>query len=633
MNKYVPLSFFVLFLFLPVTAGEDSLTTITIEPRIGENSLMVTQTYQISQEGLTTFEVLTISLSYADLHIFDETGDLDYEIGKNIIIGRNIYRKITVFFREPTNPPFTFTVKYWVPTTVTGKPITGKYIYKIVNVTDSTIVKFVIPLTGITETSRSTPKAEIEEREDSTVFTYRFSEDTVIILNYELKEGIDYTDTETETFLYQDYTFEVTYPRKTEIFLEDIKFFIDYGFPVFLKETGTPLRFTTLTITLDKEEHTWAAAEYRGEGDIRILINNTASYPSQFLAHEFIHSYVGVFPRYLEEGIADYFEGQVNRIFAPPRPGNYIPNTEPFFQTYERQFGELVDITESRYGLGLTDHQEALIYAKYSKGTFLIYEIAYSCGHETVQEMLAILKEERNCDINRLIFLLTEGDTVYKILNRYGFDVVPPYAYPAEELLEEVEERSWWSNVLCFVFQFETKIRTADPGDISQIKADIEHTGEIASQTGLIANGVVLVFLFFIGGVALRKIYRIRRENPRMLYFGYAIPVGVALSLFSYFFYEFLFSGYKFRWILGNILAPSGLGFTSGVGILLLLMHYCPKEGKAKFTVDVVWSAWFCAVFVVGTGFFAIGGIALVLGYVMSLLVLLIIRRREYSDE
>jgi hypothetical protein len=78
MNKYVPLSFFVLFLFLPVTAGEDSLTTITIEPRIGENSLMVTQTYQISQEGLTTFEVLTISLSYADLHIFDETGAETY---------------------------------------------------------------------------------------------------------------------------------------------------------------------------------------------------------------------------------------------------------------------------------------------------------------------------------------------------------------------------------------------------------------------------------------------------------------------------------------------------------------------------------------------------------------------------
>lgn len=633
MNKYVILFFSILLLFLSSTAGEDSITTITIEPRIGENSLSVTQSYQISQEGLTTFEVLTISLSYADLHIFDETGDLDYEIGKNIIIGRNIYRKITVFFREPTSSPYTFTVKYWVPTVVTGKPLTGKYIYKIVNVTDSTVVKFILPLTGIAETSRSEPKADVEEREDSTIFSYRFSEDTTIILNYETKEGIDYTDTETETFSYQDYTFKVIYPQKTGIFLEDIKFFIDYGFPVFLKETGTPLRFTTLTITLDKEEHTWAAAEYRGEGDIRILINNTASYPSQFLAHELIHSYIGVFPRYLEEGIADYFEGQVNRIFATPRPGNYIPNTEPFFQTYERQFGDLVDITESRYGLGLTDHQEALIYAKYSKGTFLIYEIAYSCGHETVQEMLAILKEERTCDINRLIFLLTEGDTVYRILNRYGFDVVPPHAYPAEELLEEVEERSWWGNVLCFISRYETRIRKADPGDIEQIEADIERTGEIALQTTWIADGVVVFLVIFICGAALKTVLRVRRENPRKLYFGYAIPVGAALILFSYFLYEFLFSGYKFRWILGNILAPLGLGFISGVGILLLLMHYCPKEGKAKFTVDVVWTAWFCAVFLVGTSFLAVGGITLVLGYVLSLLVLLVIRRREYIDE
>ncbi|MBU7016538.1 MAG: hypothetical protein HXS44_03450 [Theionarchaea archaeon] len=633
MNKYVILFFFILLLFLSSTTGEDSITNITIEPHIGESSLSVTQSYQISQEGLTTFEVLTMSLSYADLNIFDEKGALDYEIGKNIIIGRNIYRRITVFFREPTSPPYSFTVKYWFPTAVTGKPLTGKYIYKIVNVTDSTTVKFVLPLTGIKETSRSEPKADMEEREDSTVFSYRFSEDTTIILNYEPKEGIDYTDTRTETLSYQDYTFEVIYPQKTELFLEDIKFFIDYGFPVFLKETATPLRFTTLTITLDKEENTWAAAEYRGEGSIRILINNTASYPSQFLAHELIHSYIGVFPRYLEEGIADYFEGQVNRIFATPRPGNYIPNTEPFFQTYERQFDDLVDITESRYGLGLTDHQEALIYAKYSKGTFLIYEIAYSCGHETVQEILAILKEERTCDINRMIFLLTEGDTVYRILDKYGFDVVPPYAYPAEELLEEVEERSWWSNVLCFISRYETRIRAADPGNIEQVKADIERTGEIASQTILIADGVVLFFAFFIGGVALKTVHRIRRENPRKLYFAYAIPVGTALILCSYFLYEFLFSGYKFQWILGNILAPLGFGFISGVSILLLLLRYCPKEGRAKFTVDVVWTAWFFAILVVGTSFLAVGGITLVLGYVMSLLVLLVMRRREYINE
>lgn len=631
MNRYFT-SFFFVLLFV-VSAGssaildDESQTTLIIEPHIGDNFTSVTQIYSLTEKGLTQFEILTISLSYADLHIFDDKGDLDYEIGNNIIIGRNIYRKITVYFREPVTPPYAFTVTYWYFTSATGKPLTGKYKYTIVNVTDSTTVVFDIPLTGITETSRSSPKASVEEQENSTTFTYHFSEDTIITLAYEPKESIDYSNTETKLFQNSN-TFEVTYPVEAAIFLEDIAFFIEYAFPVFLKETGIPLRFDTIKIELDKEEDTWAAAAYRGDGEIRILINNTASYPSQFLAHELTHSYIGDFPRYLEEGMANYFEGRVARSFAAPRPENYIYNRESFFQTYERQFKESVDITQLRYGLGLTDHQEALIYAKYSKGTHVIYEIAYVCGEETVQEMLQVLTEIRDCDVNQLIYEISKGDEVYQILKGYKFDVVPPYAYPAEELLQEVRGESWWSRVLCFGSGFNNKIREAAPEDIEGIKADIQHTGEVASNTVLVADGIAVGVLLLLGIVIFRKVYRIHKRNPRIVYYVYFVPVAAAFVLFSSFFYEFLFNGYKFMWIARNVLAPWGLGICFGVAVVVLLVQYCPGREKMKVIVDVVWSALFFGILVMVAYFYTFWGILLGLGYAVSLVGLFIVRRR-----
>ncbi len=629
MNRTLPSLFFVLLFVFSITAREESQTTIIIEPDIGNNTISITQIYCLTQEGLTSFQILTISLSYADLEIFDDTGNLDYEIGDNIIIGRNIYRKITVFFREPVKSPYTFTVKYYYFTSATGKPVTGKYLYTITPITDSTVVIYDVPLTDITETSRSSPKAVIEEDADSTRFIYEFSKKTTIILNYELKEGIDYADIETRTFYQKGYTFEVTYPEKAEVFLEDIEFFIDSVFPVLLEEAGVPLRFTKISVELVKEEDTWAAAEYKGEGKIRILINNTASYPSQFLAHELIHSYIGDFPRYLEEGVADYFEDGVGRHFAKPRPENYIPNQESFFQTYERQFNEVVNITQSRYGLGLTDHQEALIYAKYSKGTNVMYEIAYACGHETMQEMLRTLKVERDCSLNQLVYNLSEGDEVYRILKKYQFDVVPPYAYPAEELLQEVREQSWWGATLCFVLRFKEKIRAATPENIEAVKQDIQSIGEIASKTDLLADGVVLMLLFFLGAFSFRGINRKRKENPRILYYFYCVPVLVALVLFSYFLYEFLFNGYKFGWILRNILVPWGFGIGCGVAVVLLLLQYL-KGRERRIVVDGIWSASFFAVLVAAAYFYGFTGILVMLGYTLSLMVLFIMRRRGY---
>ncbi len=630
MNRYVIPFFFVLLLLTSTTAQKGSVTTFTIEPHIGEHSVSVTQTYTLP-EGLTQFEILTVSLSYADLHIFDDRGDLEYEVGDNIIIGRNIYRKITVFFREPTESHYTFTVTYWFPTFATGKPITGKYVFRIVNLTDSTVFNVVIPLSGITHTSRASPDPVVQEKSDSTTFSYEFSEDTTIILTYELEEGIDYTDTEIETISCQGYTFEVTYPRKAEIFLEDIQAFVDSAFPLYLVETGTSLRFDHIDIALDKEEDTWAAAEYRGNGKIRVLINNTVSYPSQFLAHELTHSYIGDFPRYLEEGMANYFEGRTVSHFALEVPENYIPNRELFFQTYERQFGERVDVTKSRYGLGLTDHQEALIYAKYSKGTHIIYEIAHSCGHETVQEMLKILKEQRDCNVNALLYQLSQGDVVFGILKEYGFDVVPPYAYPTEEVLEEVKEQSWWSYVLCYGSGFKSKVRAASPEDVVGIKQEIERTGEIASKTLLLADGVVVVLLLFAGVFTVRRVNGKRKENPEIVYYGYFIPVAIASIVFSYFLYEFLLNGYKFRWISKNLLIPWGLGIFCGVLVIFVLWRWVPAEGRKKHTVDVVWSVIFFVLLVGVILFFMLQELMLVLGYVISLIGLFIVKRRGWS--
>ena len=397
-------------------------------------------------------------------------------------------------------------------------------------------------------------------------------------------------------------------------------------FPVYLELTGIPLNFRTITITLGKEEDTWAAAEYRGNGYIRVLINNIASYPSEFLAHELTHSYIGDFPRYLEEGIANYFEGLVARAFAPTRPENYIYNAESFFQTYERQFGETVDITSTRYGLGLTDHQEALIYAKYSKGTYLVYEIAYVCGHETMQEMLKILQEDTS--VNKLLYRLTEGDTVYQILRKYGFDVVPPYAYPAEEQLETVRDQSWWAHVLCFGYQFEEKVRTATHQEIPHIKKAIGNTGEIASKTLIIADATVLVIVFLLSSFAFKKIHRMGKENPKLVYYGYIVPVVASLSFFGFLLYQFLFNGYKFWWIVKNILSPWGVGFISGMIIIILLVKYLSREGWMKYAVDLVWVVWLFPVVAVGLYLFSLSEIV-GLGYIMSLIVLFAARRRE----
>ena len=57
--------------------------------------MSVTQAYYLTQKGITEFDILTV-LSFTDLRIFDEKGDLGYEIGENVIIGKNAYRTITV---------------------------------------------------------------------------------------------------------------------------------------------------------------------------------------------------------------------------------------------------------------------------------------------------------------------------------------------------------------------------------------------------------------------------------------------------------------------------------------------------------------------------------------------------------
>jgi len=618
----------IIFFFIPFTGGEESITVYEIEPHIGNGTVSVTQTYHLTQEGLTHFDALTISLSYADLQVFDDVGSLDYEVGENLIIGRNVYRVLKVRFREPIPSSYSFTISYWYPTPATGKPLTGKYMYNIITLTDSTELILTVPLTQIKAAPRSSPEPHVEPREDSTVFSYRYSTDTQITLLYVPEEEIDYDDTQTKIYPFQDYSFEVTYPRKADLFLEDIEFFIENMFPVYLSETDIPLKYKTIEITLDEEADTWAAAEYLGGGRIRVLINNTASYPSSFFAHELTHSHIGDFPRYLEEGMANYFEGTVTQHFNSPRPESYIPNMENFFETYERQFNTTVDITEDRYGLGLTDHQEALIYSKYSKGTYCIYEIASVCGHETVQEMLRILSEKPDCSLNSVIAHILKGEQVYEILEKYGFDVVPPHAYPAEELLEEVQYQSWWGYLLCNISGYKSRIREASPEDIPLIKADIENTGMMASQTLWLVNGLLLVVVGGGGFVFCKKVYRTTKKNPQVIPYFYLVPMIVASLIFCYFLYEFLFHGQKARWIFENVLLLWGMGILSGSAIVVSSTIILSRR-ENPYLIEVVWSGVFFAIVAVTAYFSMRKSILLGLGYILSLLILFIIKRRE----
>ncbi|MGD2246818.1 MAG: hypothetical protein PVF58_00310 [Candidatus Methanofastidiosia archaeon] len=643
MKKYVPL-LLVLFLGLggyttiqSITSQSATIqsknsqnashTTITLQPDIGENIMYVTQEYTLTEPGLTTIEIITVSLSYADLTIYDKKNTLDYTIRDNIIIGKRMYRTITIFFKEPLSSEYTFTVHYWYPTTATGKPLTGKYQYTILNITDTTTLQFDIPLTNITLTSRSHPTPSVTRKEDSTIFSYTFSEDTTIVLAYEPTTGIDYSNTKTATFSQNGYTFDVTYPAQADIFLEDIQFFIESVFPVYLEKTGTPLRFDSVSIVLDKEEDTWAAAEYKGNGNIRVLVNNSASYPSQFLAHELTHSYIGDFSRYLEEGIANYFERQANNPFFPSPPDNYIPNTLPFFAVYENQFNETVDITYQRYGLGITERHEALIYAKYSKGTNAIYEIAHTCGHETVQEMLAILKDNRDCDPNFLIYELTQGDTVYAILKKYGFDIVPPHAYPAERALNTLCTQSWWGYILCVASRFKSKIRETPVEDIPELTEAIEKRGKFASETTLLAN-ILLFGVCLVAGITIaRKVYNAGKRDSKVLVYFYLIPVVVGLVFFSYFLYEFLFNGYKLRWILKNVVLPWGWGIMAGVVIIVMVEEVVARV-NIKGSIETVWALLFFVLGIGGTYFLGLWGVLLALGYVVSLAVLFTMRRK-----
>jgi len=106
------------------------------------------------------------------------------------------------------------------------------------------------------------------------------------------------------------------------------------------------------------------------------------------------------------------------------------------------------------------------------------------------------------------------------------------------------------------------------------------------------------------------------------------VPVAAAFVLFSSFFYEFLFNGYKFMWIARNVLAPWGLGICFGVAVVVLLVQYCPGREKMKVIVDVVWSALFFGILVMVAYFYTFWGILLGLGYAVSLVGLFIVRRR-----
>ncbi|MBU7038547.1 MAG: hypothetical protein HXS52_11505 [Theionarchaea archaeon] len=628
MKRWI-IPFFVLLLLTPGATQDASHTLIIIEPSIGEDRINVTQEYTLTTSGLAEFEILTLALSYGGLRVFDDEKELDYELRENIIVGKNIYRKINVVFPHPIIAPYHFTAEYWFITSGTGKPVTGKYLYNIVNLTDTTSVRISVPLTGITATSRASPTPEITRMEDRTIFSFELDKDASVILPYELQEGIDYEDTASRIFSYEDYSFEVTYPRKAEVFTEDIEKFVKVTFPIFLDETATPPEYHHFEISLGKEEDTWAAAEYVGLGRINVLINNTSSYPSEFLTHELIHSYIGDFPRYLEEGMASYFQNEVVIRLAPPLPEGFIPNQESYFQTYERQYGEMTDVTSTRYGLGLTDKQEALIYAKYNKGMYVIYEIDRTCGHETVQQMLQILARERDSSLDYVVNALDKGEDVYAILKTYGFQLVPPHAYSAKLLLTEVEQESWWSLFLCYGSGFRSDLTTAPPEDVPEIMREIENVRDLASQTAALVTGIMAGVVGWGIVTCATKIRSLKKNNPRTVYYLYFVPVIGSFIGFGYLLYELLLIGYKLRWILLGVCGPWILGLLSGVIILVaaffLLERLIVNSGVV---IDIIWGTFFFVLTLMALYFLLLQGVLFGLGYVASLVAVVFLKRQ-----
>ncbi|MFQ6087949.1 MAG: hypothetical protein ACE5K0_03490 [Candidatus Methanofastidiosia archaeon] len=572
---------FLLITFQAPILSEKTYTskaTITIMPHIGEDYISVKHVYEFEGEGISEFEVLTKALSYYNLRVYDSQGELSFEVGEIFLIGKERFRRILVHFRKPLSENYHFTLEYDYQTFQTGKPLVGKLRYNLKSTTDEIAVEYVIPLRNIELTSESQPEPFEVLKGENTRVSYKLTKDTKIILAYEPENGINYSErkrvSEKVFFDGEEYTFKVSYPKGLEVLAEDIIFFVQEKFPIFLEEIGIKPKYQKFEIHLTKEENSWAAARYYGRGVIEIYVNNTAAMPSHYLAHELTHSYLKDVPTFFEEGIAEYFEWRVESKFKKQIEGSYIPSSEWYFETYERQYSEFVDIRGDNYGFAFTEKQEALIYSKYDKASHLVFEIAERASHSTIKEMVFLITEGK--DFEEMLYSLSQREKVLEIMRSetYLFKLPSPESYEVKLLLLEVKEDSWWSKTLLKLRNFNSRLLSEDP---KALRLEILEMREFAARTYLFAN----LLLLFVAFISLYFIYkgksRISNSMKTLIYlspaFYLVIPL-IAFISFLFLLYQLAINGAKPRFLSEEIILPFLGALTVSSFMMLYFRRY-----------------------------------------------------------
>lgn len=516
------ISIFIVILLLPRGYAQNSTYSETIiTPHIGEGWETIKMKFIVEGESFTAY---LVDDALYNLKVRDAQGDLTYEFGQPVLFGKRPYVPMTVRLRGGRSE---FEISYDRETTATGTKISGEYWYYLKKTTDVAIVEYHLPLDNIEIRNDTDPAPNNITYGNPAIVTYRITKGDVVKITtqYMRRGGIDYKKTKTTeervTVHEKEYTFILTYPADAEVLAEDVRFFVRSIVPTLIEETGYPLRQSTFHITLkEKGEMEWAAAVNRGGGTIEYFIETPHSYPSTILPHELIHSYIEGVPTFVNEGLANYFEGKVLSHYAPTMgyPSYYPP--EWYWQIYERQYKEFVDI-KTDYGESGTDKLESLISAKYDKGTYLIVLMERKAGKKTVREMLQIIaKRSENThgpiSLDYIISNLSENrETVYRILSdpMFGFDVSDPGKEETMHALQEMKNDSWWASLIAMLYDYEGKIKSARMDEMEKIRGEIERERVFAQKTLMGVDVIVIVFLIGGGILSVSAFRTMGRRN------------------------------------------------------------------------------------------------------------------------
>jgi hypothetical protein len=499
----------IISLFPYSLAQNETYSETIITPHIGEGWESTRMRVIVSGEQFTTYLVADALFNLA---VRDTQGSLRYEFGLPVLFGKRRYVPLTITLRGGRNE---VEISYDRETMATGTTVSGEYWYYLKRTTDVAVVEYRIPLDNIEVKRDTSPVPDAISYGNPTVVTYRIREGDIVKLTtrYVRKGGIDYKKTRTseEKILVggETYTFTLTYPENVEALADDVRFFIKEMVPKIIEETGYPLTHKSFHITLkERGELDWAAAVNRGGGVMEFYIETPHGYPSVTLPHEIIHSYIQGVPTFINEGLANYFEWKVvagfTRTLGVP---SYAPQ-EWYWQTYERQYKEFVDI-RTDYGESGNDKLESLISSKYDKGTYLITLIAQKAGEDTVREILQIIAKRQQSSsgpisLDYLVLNLSKkGEEVSEILRdpRFGFQVTEPGKAEVLHLVTLMKNDSWWSSLIALAYDYEGKVKAARVGNLEELKGEIEEKREFARSTLHPIN--ISLILFSIAGIII----------------------------------------------------------------------------------------------------------------------------------